>query len=128
MIFERLSDPTTKHIMGNLDDYPLADPEAEDDVVEETSVMADYRRNELSRIGKLFALRHLVSGRLVLVLLLHWGSVQIYYYRNCISRPDGSLVSKEMYLPKDLSCNLLSLMFGADIAEVDKPFWHMPGS
>jgi len=125
LVFERLGDSTTKHIMENLEDFPLFDT-MEDEQADDSDILEAYRRNELGIVGRLRHLDKLVSWRLVLVIALHYASVQYYYYRNCIAREDGSLVSKEMHLPKDLSCNTVSLMFGADLDEVEKPFWHMP--
>lgn len=127
LVFERLGDTTTKHIMENLEDFPLFNTE-EDEDAEEDTILADFRRKELGR-GRLRGWMNIVPVRLLVVVALHTASVQFYYYRNCITRPDGSLVSKEMHLPKD-DCNSLSglgdLMFGADLAEVEKPFWNMP--
>merc|ERR1719240_1420968 len=102
LILERLTTSVTRHIIGNLCDYPLFDPcEHEDDSDED--VIQRYIAHELAprwRISDIPKLTRIFPRRLLWCVLLSIFFIGEYYYSSCNRREDGSWVSKEMYLPQ----------------------------
>jgi len=127
MIMERFGTVATKHMMSRLEAFPLFDTKEEE---HETAEQA-YRRvtmdEELGKNGilsdcKLLIL--LVPKRLIFVALLMVIFIYKYYYTNCKRMEDGTWVSMDMYLPRKVKWDPLSLLFGHDTETT--PFWTMP--
>merc|ERR1712060_40133 len=124
MIFARLSTSVTKHIMSSLEDLPLFDI-SPDESEEDHEVLRRYQQEEVGprRWRKVVMV---LPKRLLIIICMQAFFMVMYYYRNCVRQPDGSFVSKEMFLPKDLSYRPLSLMFGVENEKESDPFWTMP--
>eukprot|EP00434_Breviolum_minutum_P030991 symbB.v1.2.027409.t1/scaffold2802.1/size122644/5 len=125
MVFHRFTTTLTKHIMNNIQDLPNFDITQEET---ETNLQAleRYKAEELgsARWSKLMLS---IPWRFFLVLLLQAIFVSNYYLENCQKTEDGSWVSRELRMPKDLSYRPLALMFGLLSTDGD-PVWSMPTS
>lgn len=121
MIFLRLSTMITKHIMSSLEDMPLFETNTEETETEH-EVLERFHIDEVGR-GRLRRINLLLPKRLLTIVALQFFFMWLYYQRNCVRLEDGSWVSKDMHLPKDLAYRPLSLMFGVDPPREEKPFW-----
>jgi hypothetical protein len=124
MVFSRLSTNVTKHIMQNLEDLPLFDI-SQDENEEEHEVLERYEKEEVGP-GRWRKVAMVMPKRLLMIVGMQVFFMVIYYNRNCVQQPDGGFVSKEMFLPKDLSYRPLSLMFGIENEGESDAFWTMP--
>jgi len=125
MVFARLTTSVTQHIMANLEDMPLYDLTPEDDETD-NEVLERFNREEQGVRGWR-KLSLIFPKRLATILSLQVVFVCLYYVRNCRLDQYGSIISKNMHLPKGFSYSLLGLMFGVEPEEEPKPFWTMPG-
>lgn len=126
MIIERFGTVATKHMMEKLEPWPLFDTD-----VEETESMEEAyeRHREELRPGffsdtKLLLL--LAPKRLLVVVLLMIVFTVKYYKLNCTLSEDGVWVSQDMYLPKRVTMDPLSMVGISKMAFESEPFWTMP--
>jgi hypothetical protein len=124
MVFERLMNPTTKHILSNLAEIPNFDTSAEE-AEEEDEVVKRYEKEELGG-ARWSKCKMVLPNRLIMVVILQAFFMWTYYVRNCDRQEDGSYISKEMHLPEDISYRPFALMFGMGPAEVKERFWPYP--
>jgi len=125
MVFHRFTTTLTKHIMNNIQDLPNFDI-TQEETETDLQALERYKAEELgsARWSKLMLS---IPWRFFLVLLLQAIFVSNYYLENCQKTEDGSWVSRELRMPKDLSYRPLALMFGLLSTDGD-PVWSMPTS
>merc|ERR1712048_982620 len=129
LILERFGTTATRHIMDNLESYPLFTTSQEDSETPEETYERTRRDEELDRWvivdWKIYAL--LMPKRLFFVVLLTAVFLFKYYESNCYRNEHGIWVSKDMYLPASMKWDPVSLIFGAGTTEESEPFWTMRG-
>lgn len=126
LVFEVLTTVPAKHIMNNLEDYDLYSVQTLEALSNE-EICARYRHQELGPGRWRSFLRIVAPKRLLLVMSIFAMFMAKYYLLNCTEMPDGSWVSKPMYLPSDLgSMNPFKYMFQQQPTPGERPFWTMP--
>jgi len=128
MIIDKFGTHATKYIVQHTEPYPLFDSEKED------AEMPDkvYRRQQKAEQVTLRLLLDprfywfLVPKKLVLVILFTVIFLFRYYYAYCDRGEDGNWVSKDMYYPKGVFWDPISLALHAlypQISVDDEPYW-----
>ncbi|CAL1163499.1 unnamed protein product [Cladocopium goreaui] len=125
MVFHRFTTALTKHIMNNIEDLPNFDTTREETETDQQA-LERFKAEELGN-ARWAKLRLCLPWRFLIVLLLEALFVFHYYHVNCVKLEDGSWVSKELRLPKDLAYRPVELMFGLLSTDGD-PVWSMPPS
>jgi len=129
LLCSELMSETTKTLMGMVEDYELQGFE-EANVVEEMKdeeMLQDYEANldtDWSPLEILF----LIPYKLVLVILLTVGFVEMYYFTHCVKGEDGGWVSREMRYPLSTHFSFLCAFFSPFLKPPteNEPFWVMP--
>eukprot|EP00435_Cladocopium_sp_Y103_P030976 s2266_g7.t2 len=125
MVFHRFTTALTKHIMNSIQDLPNFDTTREETETDQQA-LERFKAEELGN-ARWAKLRLCLPWRFLIVLLLEALFVWHYYHVNCVKLEDGSWVSKELRLPKDLAYRPVELMFGLLSTDGD-PVWSMPPS
>ncbi|CAE7570700.1 rnf111 [Symbiodinium natans] len=123
LIFSRFATSLTKHIMGKLTKTPLFDIQPIENESDEQA-LERFDFEELGHHVSYFWLS--MPRRFAFVVLLQALLMWDYYYHNCTQHADGSWISKDVFLPKDLTYRPLALMFGWVPTSSTTPIWTMP--
>lgn len=124
MILERLATTATKTIVSNCKGYSLYDDRLQDAGDQET--LERYYVQELSwfNAGHTFPL---LPKRLFWTVLLMAAFTVEYYWHNCIRTEDGSIVSKDVYLPTtphlNFMCFVQKFFSLSEEMHVETAFW-----
>mmetsp|Transcript_1456 Transcript_1456/g.4952 ORF Transcript_1456/g.4952 Transcript_1456/m.4952 type:complete len:473 (-) Transcript_1456:189-1607(-) len=127
MIIDRFGTVATKHMMEHLEAWPLFDTDEEDNESMEEAYERHQHEDSKSFCSDIKLLLLLLPKRLLFVILLLVTFTLKYYVANCTYSEDGYWISKDMYLPKRVRWDALSLFMGHGDDLEAEPFWTMPG-
>jgi len=123
IVYEHLTTEATRHIMNRVEPLPLFD-EAEDEILTSEEVQIEYYKQE-STLGHTLGL--MVPKRLVMIAIAMCIFMGKYYWQNCITLEDGSIVSTPMYpLTPYTKNSVVGLLLNLKETGSDTPFWTMP--
>mmetsp|Transcript_75715 Transcript_75715/g.208926 ORF Transcript_75715/g.208926 Transcript_75715/m.208926 type:complete len:156 (+) Transcript_75715:2-469(+) len=120
MIIERFGSLATKHMMDNLEAFPMFDTSEEESETLDQAYQRELREERESSYAMLIC--SLVPRRLIFVCVLMVYFVLKYYYVNCQRTEDGTWVSSSMYIPQKVVWDPFSLLRYGHAADA-KPFW-----
>lgn len=126
MVFNRFTTGLTKHIMGSIEDLPNFETSEEESQTEQEA-LDKFRETEIGS-ARWGAMKMVVPWRVLQVTALQILFVVDYYFSNCVRLEDGSIVSKPMHVPADMTYRPMQWMFGIETNLVEDAFWVMPGS
>lgn len=128
MIFATFTTVAVKHMMARMEDYELFNVEAEENETEDEALHRFCREEFGSRSWGTF-FRRLNPKRLLYVLAAMAVFNIQYYLANCDRQPDGSWLSKPLYMPANVSFNPVAWLFPYKALgwhEASEPSWTMP--
>jgi len=124
LVFDVLTSAPVKHMMGNLEEFPLFsydELEADSD----DSLLKRYNETEISRDWKK-VLTTFFPRRLLVVSIMLPIFIFKYYIMNCNLESDGSRVSKPLYTPFEMKFNPLTSFIPEAVFTTGTLSWNMP--
>ncbi|CAE8617947.1 unnamed protein product [Polarella glacialis] len=125
MMVENMGTMPIRYIMGNLESYEVFTGQDLHDTETEEEALERFHRDELKTgiMADLALAVNLIPPRLLVSIVMTVGLTCLYYWQHCVHLPDGSWVSKDMYLPTDSKFRFWEYLFETDIPEESTPYF-----